>query len=119
MKILVLSDIHANLAALEAVLAAEPERDLVVFCGDAVDVGGPVSHQPVAVTTEVALTDVVAPDDQDIRFIAHWLAFRGRNPDASHPDASSHWRLPGPDRDPSPRFRRRHIAKPKPGQAMW
>src|ERR1700739_2267208 len=50
------------------------------FGGDAVDVGGPVSHQPVAVATEVALTDVVAPDDQDIRFIAHWLAFRVEAP---------------------------------------
>ena len=55
------------------------------FRGDAVDVGGSVSHQPVAVATEVALPDVVAPDDQDIRLIAHWLAFRGRSPDASPP----------------------------------
>jgi len=39
MKLLILSDIHGNWPALEAVLAAEPERDAVVFCGDAVDYG--------------------------------------------------------------------------------
>ncbi len=39
MKLLVLSDVHGNLAALEAVLAAEPVFDRVVFCGDAVDYG--------------------------------------------------------------------------------
>ena len=33
------SDIHGNLAALEAVLAAEPQRDAVAFCGDVVDYG--------------------------------------------------------------------------------
>jgi putative phosphoesterase len=39
MKLLILSDIHGNWPALEAVLAAEPERDSVVFCGDVVDYG--------------------------------------------------------------------------------
>ena len=39
MKLLILSDIHGNWPALEAVLAAEPECDTVVFCGDAVDYG--------------------------------------------------------------------------------
>ena len=39
MKLLILSDIHGNWPALEAVLAAEPERDAVVFCGDVVDYG--------------------------------------------------------------------------------
>jgi hypothetical protein len=89
-------------AALLRVIVGEQHP----FGGDAVDVGGPVSHQPVAVATEVALTDVVAPDDQDIRFIVHWLAFRGRSPDASHPGASRHWRVPGPNRDPSSSDRR-------------
>ena len=32
-------EIHGNWPALEAVLAAEPERDSVVFCGDVVDYG--------------------------------------------------------------------------------
>ena len=39
MKLLILSDIHGNWPALEAVLAAEPEHDAVVFCGDVVDYG--------------------------------------------------------------------------------
>jgi putative phosphoesterase len=39
MKLLIISDIHGNLAALEAVLAAEPQRDAVAFCGDVVDYG--------------------------------------------------------------------------------
>jgi len=39
MKLLILSDVHGNLTALEAVLAAEPSFDGVVFCGDAVDYG--------------------------------------------------------------------------------
>ena len=36
-KLLILSDIHGNWPALEAVLAAEPDQDAVVFCGDVVD----------------------------------------------------------------------------------
>jgi len=39
MTLLILSDIHGNWPALEAVLAAEPERDGVAFCGDVVDYG--------------------------------------------------------------------------------
>jgi putative phosphoesterase len=39
MKLLIVSDIHGNLAALEAVHAAEPHPDAVVFCGDVVDYG--------------------------------------------------------------------------------
>jgi putative phosphoesterase len=39
MKLLLLSDIHANWPALEAVLHAEPEWDTVAFCGDVVDYG--------------------------------------------------------------------------------
>jgi len=38
-RLLILSDIHGNWPALEAVLAAEPERDAAVFCGDVVDYG--------------------------------------------------------------------------------
>jgi putative phosphoesterase len=38
-KLLIVSDIHGNLAALEVVLAAEPQRDAVAFCGDVVDYG--------------------------------------------------------------------------------
>ncbi len=39
MTILVLSDVHANLPALEAVLAAETEWDELFFLGDTVDCG--------------------------------------------------------------------------------
>lgn len=39
MKLVILSDIHGNWPALEAVLAAEPERDAVAFGGDVVDYG--------------------------------------------------------------------------------
>jgi putative phosphoesterase len=39
MKLLILSDVHANWPALEAVLRAEPDFDAVAFCGDAVGFG--------------------------------------------------------------------------------
>ena len=39
MKLLILSDIHGNWPALEAVLRAEPDHDSVAFCGDVVDYG--------------------------------------------------------------------------------
>jgi putative phosphoesterase len=39
MKLLILSDIHGNWPALEAVLRAEPDFDGVAFCGDVVDYG--------------------------------------------------------------------------------
>jgi len=39
MKLVIVSDLHGNLAALEAVVAAEPHHDAVAFCGDVVDYG--------------------------------------------------------------------------------
>jgi len=36
MSLLILSDIHGNWPALEAVLQTEPTPDAIVFCGDAV-----------------------------------------------------------------------------------
>jgi putative phosphoesterase len=39
MKLLILSDIHGNWPALEAVTQAEPNVDAVAFCGDVVDYG--------------------------------------------------------------------------------
>jgi len=39
MKLLILSDIHGNWPALEAVLRAEPDHEAVAFCGDVVDYG--------------------------------------------------------------------------------
>lgn len=40
MKSLIISDVHANLAALEAVLAHEKRWDEVIFLDDAICVGG-------------------------------------------------------------------------------
>jgi diadenosine tetraphosphatase ApaH/serine/threonine PP2A family protein phosphatase len=39
MRYLVLADVHANLEALEAVLAAAPEHDSVIFLGDLIGYG--------------------------------------------------------------------------------
>lgn len=39
MKLLILSDIHGNWPALEALLLAEPDFNSVAFCGDVVDYG--------------------------------------------------------------------------------
>lgn len=39
MRLLIVSDIHANWPALEAVLQAEPTPDAIAFCGDVVDYG--------------------------------------------------------------------------------
>ncbi|MBN1851207.1 MAG: metallophosphoesterase [Pirellulales bacterium] len=39
MKLLIVSDIHGNWPALEAVLGAEPSPDAIAFCGDVVDYG--------------------------------------------------------------------------------
>ena len=39
MKLLILSDIHANWPALQAVLAAEPDADSILCLGDLVNYG--------------------------------------------------------------------------------
>src|SRR5262252_8338631 len=39
------------------------------FLCETVDVGGTVSHHAEVVTTKIRPTDVVAPDDQDVRFL--------------------------------------------------
>lgn len=51
-----LADVHANAAALDAVLAAEPDCDGVLFLGDAVDVG----PQPDVVCDRLRERDLVA-----------------------------------------------------------
>ncbi len=51
--------------------------ELAALLGDPVDVRGLIPHQPIAVTTEVALADVVAPEDEDVGFaVGHglWVA---------------------------------------------
>src|SRR6058998_2441134 len=39
------------------------------FVGDAIDVGRLIAHHPPTVTAEVPVTDIVAPDDEDIGFL--------------------------------------------------
>ena len=50
MESLILADIHANLAALEAILAQEGSWDEVIFLGDAV-VGGPQPDETLSLMT--------------------------------------------------------------------
>ena len=52
-------------AALLAVGVGEPHP----LVRDPVDVRRPVAHQPVAVAAQVRDPDVVAPDDEDVRFV--------------------------------------------------
>ena len=61
--------------------------------GDAVDVGGLITHHPVAVATEVALADVIAPDDQNVGIVAHQRASRCRSPERN---ATGHGAPAGP-----------------------
>ena len=61
-------------AALLAIAVGEQHALL----GDAVDVGRAVAHQPMRVTAQVRLTDIIAPDDEDVwlllRFLCHWCS---------------------------------------------
>ena len=36
------------------------------FFGDSVDIRGAIAHQAHGVGTDIGLTDIIAPDDQDI-----------------------------------------------------
>ena len=53
--------------------------------GDAVDVGGPIAHQAVAVALMLRLPMSSPQMTTMFGFFAHWLAFRGRSPDALAP----------------------------------
>ena len=60
-------------AALLGVIVDE----LAALLGDPVDVGRLIPHQSIAVAAEVALADVVAPEDEDVGFaVGHglWVA---------------------------------------------
>jgi hypothetical protein len=59
---------HADLAHPGATLLTVGIGEPHALGGDAVDVGGAVPHQAVAVAAEVADADVVAPDDENIGF---------------------------------------------------
>jgi hypothetical protein len=41
-------------------------NEAATLLGDPIDVGGLVPHQTVAVAAEVALADVVAPEDENV-----------------------------------------------------
>jgi len=65
MKLLVLGDVHANRPALEAVLAAEPDRDNVLFLGDAVDYG-PHPIDTIDRLSELSGTFVMGNHDREM-----------------------------------------------------
>ncbi len=69
-------------AAGSAALLAVPVGERRAFLGDAVDVGGLITHHALAVVADIPVADVVAPDDQKIRFVcSHVLRpFSGRSP---------------------------------------
>ena len=52
-----------------AALLAVPVGEHRPFLGDAVDVRRPVPHDAVVVGADVEPADVVAPDDEDVRFV--------------------------------------------------
>ena len=56
-------------AAGRAALLAVPVGEGRPFLRDAVDVGGLVAHHALAVMADVPIADVVAPDDEDVRFV--------------------------------------------------
>jgi hypothetical protein len=41
-------------------------NEAAAFLGDSVDVGGLIAHQAIAVAAQVALADVVAPENEDV-----------------------------------------------------
>jgi predicted phosphodiesterase len=65
MKSLILADIHANLAALEAVLDHEETWDEVLFLGDAV-VGGPQPDEVLSLLSELDGIFLMGNHDREI-----------------------------------------------------
>ena len=53
-------------AASGAALLGVIVNELGTFFGDPVDVGRFVAHQAVAITAQIALADVIAPEDQNV-----------------------------------------------------
>ena len=71
-------------AASGAALPAVPVGEEGSFLGEAVDVRRFVSHHAHVVGADVELADIVAPDDEDVRFLG--LPVGGRNPDCKSED---------------------------------
>ena len=78
MKLLILSDIHANWPALEAVLNAEADYDTIAFCGDVVDYG---PHPVECVRFIAREADFVVRGNQDNAVAATVGAAHERFPD--------------------------------------
>jgi hypothetical protein len=55
-------------AARRAALLPVPIGEGRPFLRDAVDVGGLIAHHATAVMADVPIADIVAPNDEDIRF---------------------------------------------------
>jgi hypothetical protein len=69
----------AGRAALLAVVVGKRQP----FAGDPVDVGRLIAHHPAVVVADVPGADVVAPDDEDVRFLGLGRNFvsRDENPE--------------------------------------
>lgn len=65
MKTLIVSDVHANLAALEAVLDAQRSWDRFVFLGDAV-LAGPQPDEVLSLLREVADVCLMGNHDREV-----------------------------------------------------
>src|SRR5262249_3826345 len=62
-------------AARCATLLAVPVGEQRAFPGNAVDVGSAVAHNAKVVGAEVEPSDVISPDDQDVRLLLHLSNF--------------------------------------------
>jgi putative phosphoesterase len=67
MKTLILSDIHGNLPALEAILAQEKNYDRLLFLGDVVDYG-PFPHECIAFLQKNMDAGVIGNHDNAIAY---------------------------------------------------
>ena len=65
-------------AALLPVVVGEGDA----FLGDAVDVRGPITHHAPAEVTDVPDADVIAPENQNVRFLCCHLVFLPFNVDS-------------------------------------
>ncbi|HZY79664.1 MAG TPA: metallophosphoesterase [Cyclobacteriaceae bacterium] len=63
MKVLLITDVHGNLPALEKLLAKEKDHDLIVSLGDVVDYG-PWSNECVALLTHPGVVNLVGNHEE-------------------------------------------------------
>ncbi len=71
-------------AAGGAALLAVPVGEQRAFFGDAVDVGGFVTHHALVVGADIEPADVIAPDDKDVGFLVCRGRRQGGNHDGAH-----------------------------------